>query len=102
MSIMGDSAPTISSAGRSARSLAAASRATPGPPSEEEHPPALVRRPAPASGWTRSEPDTFSGTGWPARRSAHRALVTGVAPVRRGILQNKPFDPPGRNADGWY
>jgi Type I phosphodiesterase / nucleotide pyrophosphatase len=33
---------------------------------------------------------------------AHTTLVTGVAPVRHGIFQNKPFDPLGRNADGWY
>ncbi len=33
---------------------------------------------------------------------AHTTLVTGVAPIRHGIRQNKPFDPLGRNADGWY
>jgi Type I phosphodiesterase / nucleotide pyrophosphatase len=33
---------------------------------------------------------------------AHTTLVTGVSPERHGILQNKPFDPLGRNADGWY
>src|SRR4030095_13098093 len=33
---------------------------------------------------------------------AHTTLVTGVSPERHGILQNKPFDPLGRTADGWY
>jgi hypothetical protein len=33
---------------------------------------------------------------------AHTTLVTGVLPERHGILQNKPFDPLGTNADGWY
>ncbi len=32
----------------------------------------------------------------------HTTLVTGVSPARHGIVQNKPFDPLGRNADGWY
>jgi arylsulfatase A-like enzyme len=33
---------------------------------------------------------------------SHTTLVTGVSPERHGILQNRPFDPLGRNADGWY
>ncbi|HEY6548517.1 MAG TPA: ectonucleotide pyrophosphatase/phosphodiesterase, partial [Vicinamibacteria bacterium] len=33
---------------------------------------------------------------------SHATLVTGVAPARHGILANHPFDPLGRNLDGWY
>lgn len=33
---------------------------------------------------------------------SHTTLVTGVSPARHGIVQNKPFDPLGRNADGWF
>jgi arylsulfatase A-like enzyme len=33
---------------------------------------------------------------------SHTTLVTGVSPARHGILYNEPFDPLGRNADGWY
>jgi len=33
---------------------------------------------------------------------AHTTLVTGVDPARHGITHNKPFDPLGRNADGWF
>jgi Type I phosphodiesterase / nucleotide pyrophosphatase len=33
---------------------------------------------------------------------SHTTLVTGVSPSRHGILANRPFDPTGRNAGGWY
>ena len=33
---------------------------------------------------------------------SHTTLITGVSPARHGILYNEPFDPLGRNADGWY
>jgi predicted AlkP superfamily pyrophosphatase or phosphodiesterase len=33
---------------------------------------------------------------------AHTTLVTGVSPARHGIVGNRPFDPMGRNGDGWY
>ena len=33
---------------------------------------------------------------------SHATLVTGVAPARHGILANRPFDPLGRNQDGWF
>src|SRR5215468_5885560 len=33
---------------------------------------------------------------------SHTTLVTGVSPSKHGIVQNKPFDPLGRNADGWF
>ena len=33
---------------------------------------------------------------------SHTTLVTGVSPARHGILANRPFDPTGRNAGGWY
>ncbi len=33
---------------------------------------------------------------------SHATLVTGVAPARHGIVANKPFDPAGRNLDGWF
>src|SRR4051812_35650747 len=33
---------------------------------------------------------------------SHTTLVTGVAPAEHGIYNNTPFDPTGRNRDGWY
>jgi len=33
---------------------------------------------------------------------SHTTLVTGVAPAEHGIYNNAPFDPTGRNRDGWY
>jgi len=33
---------------------------------------------------------------------SHATLVTGTSPARHGILYNRPPDPLGRNADGWY
>jgi predicted AlkP superfamily pyrophosphatase or phosphodiesterase len=33
---------------------------------------------------------------------SHATIVTGVAPARHGIFYNGPFDPLGRNQDGWY
>lgn len=33
---------------------------------------------------------------------SHATMLTGVAPARHGILSNHPFDPLGRNQDGWY
>jgi predicted AlkP superfamily pyrophosphatase or phosphodiesterase len=33
---------------------------------------------------------------------SHTTLVTGVAPAEHGIYNNTPFDPMGRNHDGWY
>jgi predicted AlkP superfamily pyrophosphatase or phosphodiesterase len=33
---------------------------------------------------------------------SHTTLVTGVAPLRHGILYNEPFDPLNRNLGGWY
>jgi arylsulfatase A-like enzyme len=33
---------------------------------------------------------------------SHTTLVTGVSPSRHGILANRPFDPTGQNAGGWY
>jgi predicted AlkP superfamily pyrophosphatase or phosphodiesterase len=33
---------------------------------------------------------------------SHTTLVTGVWPARHGIVANGPFDPEGRNQDGWY
>ena len=33
---------------------------------------------------------------------SHTTLVTGVAPAEHGIYNNTPFDPMGRNGDGWY
>jgi predicted AlkP superfamily pyrophosphatase or phosphodiesterase len=33
---------------------------------------------------------------------SHTTLVTGVAPAEHGIYNNTPFDPRGRNQDGWY
>jgi predicted AlkP superfamily pyrophosphatase or phosphodiesterase len=32
---------------------------------------------------------------------SHTTLVTGVAPIKHGILYNEPFDPFGLNAEGW-
>ncbi len=32
---------------------------------------------------------------------SHTTLVTGVSPARHGIHYNSPFDPFGRNQDGW-
>lgn len=40
---------------------------------------------------------------WPSvTYPAHTTLVTGVRPARHGIVNNLPFDPLGRNGDGWY
>jgi predicted AlkP superfamily pyrophosphatase or phosphodiesterase len=33
---------------------------------------------------------------------SHTTIVTGVAPARHGIVANGPFDPLGRNLDGWF
>jgi len=33
---------------------------------------------------------------------SHTTLVTGAAPIRHGIVANTPFDPTGKNHDGWY
>ena len=33
---------------------------------------------------------------------AHTTIITGVSPVRHGILSNKPFDPFNKNGNGWY
>jgi len=33
---------------------------------------------------------------------SHTTLLTGVSPSVHGILANGPFDPQGRNADGWF
>jgi predicted AlkP superfamily pyrophosphatase or phosphodiesterase len=33
---------------------------------------------------------------------SHATLVTGASPARHGIYYNRPADPLGRNADGWY
>jgi predicted AlkP superfamily pyrophosphatase or phosphodiesterase len=33
---------------------------------------------------------------------AHATLVTGARPNKHGILNNLPFDPFGKNQDGWY
>jgi predicted AlkP superfamily pyrophosphatase or phosphodiesterase len=32
---------------------------------------------------------------------SHTTMVTGVAPAKHGILYNSPFDPFGKNQDGW-
>jgi predicted AlkP superfamily pyrophosphatase or phosphodiesterase len=32
---------------------------------------------------------------------AHTTMVTGVSPAKHGILYNSPFDPFGKNQDGW-
>lgn len=40
---------------------------------------------------------------WPTvTYPAHTTLVTGVRPNKHGILNNLPFDPFGKNHDGWY
>jgi len=40
---------------------------------------------------------------WPTvTYPAHATLVTGARPNRHGILNNLPFDPLGKNDDGWY
>src|SRR6185295_13106272 len=33
---------------------------------------------------------------------SHTTMLTGVAPVKHGILNNTTFDPLGTNLDGWY
>jgi predicted AlkP superfamily pyrophosphatase or phosphodiesterase len=33
---------------------------------------------------------------------SHTTQVTGVSPARHGIVANTPFDPTGRNLDGWF
>lgn len=33
---------------------------------------------------------------------SHATMVTGVSPARHGIFANEPFDPMGKNLDGWY
>jgi len=33
---------------------------------------------------------------------SHTTLLTGVSPAEHGIYNNTPFDPTGRNRDGWY
>ena len=33
---------------------------------------------------------------------SHTTMVTGVAPAKHGIHANTPFDPFGKNLDGWY
>jgi predicted AlkP superfamily pyrophosphatase or phosphodiesterase len=33
---------------------------------------------------------------------SHTTMVTGVSPATHGILANTPFDPFGRNLEGWY
>ncbi len=39
---------------------------------------------------------------WPTvTYPAHTTLVTGVSPAQHGIATNHPFDPLGRNQDGW-
>ena len=32
----------------------------------------------------------------------HTTMVTGVSPSKHGIFANTPFDPYGKNSDGWY
>jgi predicted AlkP superfamily pyrophosphatase or phosphodiesterase len=40
---------------------------------------------------------------WPTvTYPAHTTLVTGARPNTHGILNNGPFDPFGKNLDGWY
>jgi predicted AlkP superfamily pyrophosphatase or phosphodiesterase len=34
--------------------------------------------------------------------ASHTTLVTGVSPAVHGIVANGPFDPLGRNRDGWF
>jgi predicted AlkP superfamily pyrophosphatase or phosphodiesterase len=33
---------------------------------------------------------------------SHATMLTGVSPARHGIFSNHPFDPFGKNQDGWY
>ena len=33
---------------------------------------------------------------------SHTTMITGVSPAKHGILANTPFDPFGKNLDGWY
>lgn len=33
---------------------------------------------------------------------SHTTIVTGVSPARHGIVANTPFDPLGRNLEGWF
>ncbi|MEW6207079.1 MAG: ectonucleotide pyrophosphatase/phosphodiesterase [Acidobacteriota bacterium] len=33
---------------------------------------------------------------------SHTTMVTGVAPSKHGIIANTPFDPYGKNMNGWY
>lgn len=33
---------------------------------------------------------------------SHATMLTGVSPARHGIFANHPFDPMGKNLDGWY
>jgi predicted AlkP superfamily pyrophosphatase or phosphodiesterase len=33
---------------------------------------------------------------------SHATMLTGVSPARHGIYSNHPFDPFGKNQDGWY
>lgn len=33
---------------------------------------------------------------------SHTTMVTGVLPAKHGILANSPFDPYGKNMNGWY
>lgn len=33
---------------------------------------------------------------------SHTTMITGVSPAKHGILANTPFDPLGKNLDGWY
>jgi hypothetical protein len=40
---------------------------------------------------------------WPTvTYPAHTTLVTGARPNKHGIINNLPFDPLGKNQDGWY
>jgi predicted AlkP superfamily pyrophosphatase or phosphodiesterase len=33
---------------------------------------------------------------------SHTTMVTGVAPAKHGVIANSPFDPYGKNLNGWY
>src|SRR5215510_6730368 len=33
---------------------------------------------------------------------SHTTMITGVSPAKHNILANTPFDPLGKNHDGWY
>lgn len=33
---------------------------------------------------------------------SHTTMVTGVSPAKHGIIANNPFDPFGKNLEGWY